>query len=68
MQVFVRSRTENKKWMYIIGWLVPFIIVGISAGYGIPNDIYVQPRSLQSTNCEESQLLYPEIIEGKKKS
>ena len=66
-QVFVRSKTENQKWMYFTGWLVPLIIVAISAGYGIPNEQYVQPRSASKAfyRCEEGQLLYPAVAEGK---
>ena len=51
--------------MYIIGWIVPLIIVGVSAGYGLSNDIYVHPRSRLANQCEEGQLLHPEVKEGK---
>ena len=47
------SKIESRWWMYVIGWLVPLFVVGISAGYGLPNEVYIEPLV-----CEEGQLLY----------
>jgi len=58
VQVFVYQRMSNKWWMYVIGWLVPLIVVAISAGYGIQNDIYMKKREIKDP-CEENQVLYP---------
>ena len=44
--------------MYVIGWLVPLIVVAASAGYGIQNDIYMKKREIKDP-CEENQVLYP---------
>ena len=43
--------------MYLIGWGIPVVIVAISAGYGLPNDMYIQPRPAPSS-CPAGEILY----------
>ena len=53
-------KLESRKWMYVIGWFAPLVIVGISAGYGVPLGLYVQAsRVNNSIKCEEGEFLYP---------
>ncbi|XP_076813742.1 adhesion G protein-coupled receptor L3-like [Clavelina lepadiformis] len=61
VQVFVHSKLENRCWMYLIGWGIPVVIVAISAGYGLPNDMYIQPRPAPSS-CPAGEILYSQGI------
>ena len=44
--------------MYVTGWAAPLIIVGLSASYGLANDMYIQPNN-GNTQCETGQILFP---------
>nr|XP_018670300.1 uncharacterized protein LOC104266431 isoform X2 [Ciona intestinalis] len=61
VQVFVHSRFESRWWMYALGWGTPLIIVAVSAGYGIPNEVYVQRNPPTTPPCQEGQIPYPPL-------
>ncbi|XP_077966823.1 uncharacterized protein LOC120341773 [Styela clava] len=60
VQVFVHSTVEYLKWVFLLGWIIPALVVAISAGVGIPNDTYLDLKP-DNTYCKETEVLYPPL-------
>jgi len=54
---------EKRWWMYAVGWGLPFVVVAISAGYGLSTDKYIEklPAKIPKNPCSEGQILYPPL-------
>jgi len=63
VQVFIHSRMDTNKWMYLTGWGLPIVMVAVSSAFGLYNNTYIQKMEY----CDDNQVLYPPLTKYERK-